>query len=142
MLSITDKAITSLARSCTRLRYIDLACCPLLTDLSVFELAQNLPRLKRIGLVRVSDTPTTNRSAGLRIPFAIGCQPDRSSYFRTGRTDYTRKNTSFLLRACLGIGYSIPPYSSPSSQSSLPDWRSSVSPSGPAALLSTTPRRL
>lgn len=28
--------------------------CQLLTDMSVFELAANLPRLKRIGLVRVS----------------------------------------------------------------------------------------
>lgn len=40
--------------SCTRLRYIDLACCTLLTDLSVFELS-NLPKLRRIGLVRVSN---------------------------------------------------------------------------------------
>ncbi|KAI9609310.1 hypothetical protein H4Q26_007260 [Puccinia striiformis f. sp. tritici PST-130] len=39
----------------TRLRYIDLACCNNLTDMSVFELAQCLPRLKRIGLVRVTN---------------------------------------------------------------------------------------
>ncbi|KAF8524617.1 hypothetical protein BU17DRAFT_42601 [Hysterangium stoloniferum] len=50
--AITDRSVTKLARSCLRLRYIDLACCPLLTDLSVFELA-SLPKLRRIGLVRV-----------------------------------------------------------------------------------------
>ncbi|KAG8908166.1 SCF ubiquitin ligase complex subunit [Tulasnella sp. 403] len=50
--NITDRAVTRLARACTRLRYIDLACCPLLTDMSVFELAV-LPKLRRIGLVRV-----------------------------------------------------------------------------------------
>ncbi|KIJ57041.1 hypothetical protein M422DRAFT_198423 [Sphaerobolus stellatus SS14] len=50
--SITDRSVTKLARSCLRLRYIDLACCPLLTDLSVLELA-SLPKLRRIGLVRV-----------------------------------------------------------------------------------------
>jgi hypothetical protein len=53
-LSLTDRAICHLAQSCTRLRYIDLACCPQLTDLSVLELASNLPKLRRIGLVRVS----------------------------------------------------------------------------------------
>ncbi|OCB91198.1 RNI-like protein [Sanghuangporus baumii] len=52
--SITDRSIRSLSRSCTRLRYIDLACCPLLTDLSVFELS-GLPKLRRIGLVRVTN---------------------------------------------------------------------------------------
>lgn len=51
--SLTDRAVCHLARSCTRLRYIDLACCPQLTDLSVMELASNLPKLRRIGLVRV-----------------------------------------------------------------------------------------
>ncbi|KAG8922716.1 SCF ubiquitin ligase complex subunit, partial [Tulasnella sp. 417] len=50
--NITDRAVTRLARACTRLRYIDLACCPLLSDMSVFELAV-LPKLRRIGLVRV-----------------------------------------------------------------------------------------
>ncbi|KAG8992741.1 SCF ubiquitin ligase complex subunit [Tulasnella sp. JGI-2019a] len=50
--NITDRAVTGLARACSRLRYIDLACCPLLTDMSVFELAV-LPKLRRIGLVRV-----------------------------------------------------------------------------------------
>jgi F-box and leucine-rich repeat protein GRR1 len=70
---VTDRAVTALARACTRLRYIDLACkfsvscsaaftvfltffrtgCPQLTDLSVAELSTNLPKLKRIGLVRV-----------------------------------------------------------------------------------------
>ncbi|EJD01637.1 RNI-like protein [Fomitiporia mediterranea MF3/22] len=52
--SITDRSVRTLARSCTRLRYIDLACCPLLTDLSVFELS-GLPKLRRIGLVRVTN---------------------------------------------------------------------------------------
>ncbi|KAH9045488.1 hypothetical protein EDB85DRAFT_2284371 [Lactarius pseudohatsudake] len=52
--SITDRSVKTLARSCTRLRYIDLANCNQLTDMSVFELA-SLPKLRRIGLVRVSN---------------------------------------------------------------------------------------
>lgn len=67
--NITDRSIKSLARCCTRLRYVDFASeclfvryvvilnycaidCALLTDMSVFELA-SLPKLRRIGLVRV-----------------------------------------------------------------------------------------
>ncbi|KAI0268348.1 hypothetical protein BC834DRAFT_1040386 [Gloeopeniophorella convolvens] len=53
-ISITDRSVKTLARSCTRLRYIDLANCNQLTDMSVFELA-SLPKLRRIGLVRVSN---------------------------------------------------------------------------------------
>lgn len=68
---ITDRAVIQLARTCTRLRYVDLACqyldlpffchsdcrpfftgCTQLTDLSVSELA-TLVKLRRIGLVRV-----------------------------------------------------------------------------------------
>ncbi|KAE9410162.1 RNI-like protein [Gymnopus androsaceus JB14] len=49
---ITDASVRTLARSCTRLRYVDFANCQLLTDLAVFELA-GLPKLRRIGLVRV-----------------------------------------------------------------------------------------
>ncbi|KAI9001400.1 RNI-like protein [Trametes punicea] len=52
--SITDRSINSLVRSCTRLRYIDLANCQQLTDMSVFELS-SLPKLRRIGLVRVNN---------------------------------------------------------------------------------------
>lgn len=52
--NITDRSICHLVNSCTRLRYFDLACCSQLTDLSVTELAAKLPKLKRIGLVRVS----------------------------------------------------------------------------------------
>lgn len=52
--NITDRSIKSLARCCTRLRYVDFANCLLLTDMSVFELA-SLPKLRRIGLVRVSN---------------------------------------------------------------------------------------
>lgn len=52
--NITDRSIKSLARCCTRLRYVDFANCSLLTDMSVFELA-SLPKLRRIGLVRVSN---------------------------------------------------------------------------------------
>ncbi|EIW61436.1 RNI-like protein [Trametes versicolor FP-101664 SS1] len=52
--SITDRSINSLVRSCTRLRYIDLANCLQLTDMSVFELS-SLPKLRRIGLVRVNN---------------------------------------------------------------------------------------
>ncbi|KAH8830366.1 hypothetical protein DL96DRAFT_1592615 [Flagelloscypha sp. PMI_526] len=53
---ITDKSVRNLARSCTRLRYVDFASkhnCTLLTDMSVFELA-GLTKLRRIGLVRVN----------------------------------------------------------------------------------------
>lgn len=49
---ITDSAVVDLARHCTRLRYIDLACCGNLSDVSVISLAA-LPKLRRIGLVRV-----------------------------------------------------------------------------------------
>ncbi|KAJ4497795.1 hypothetical protein C8R41DRAFT_758842 [Lentinula lateritia] len=49
---ITDASVRTLARSCTRLRYVDFANCHLLSDLAVFELA-GLPKLRRIGLVRV-----------------------------------------------------------------------------------------
>ncbi|KAI0650268.1 RNI-like protein [Trametes meyenii] len=52
--AITDRSINSLVRSCTRLRYIDLANCLQLTDMSVFELS-TLPKLRRIGLVRVNN---------------------------------------------------------------------------------------
>ncbi|KIJ20312.1 hypothetical protein PAXINDRAFT_127013 [Paxillus involutus ATCC 200175] len=52
--NITDRSIKSLARCCTRLRYVDFANCTLLTDMSVFELS-SLPKLRRIGLVRVSN---------------------------------------------------------------------------------------
>ncbi|KAJ3576201.1 hypothetical protein NP233_g610 [Leucocoprinus birnbaumii] len=51
---ITDRSIRVLARSCTRLRYIDFANCTLLTDMSVFELSA-LPKLRRVGLVRVNN---------------------------------------------------------------------------------------
>ncbi|EKM80050.1 hypothetical protein AGABI1DRAFT_120086 [Agaricus bisporus var. burnettii JB137-S8] len=51
---ITDRSIRTLARSCTRLRYIDFANCTLLTDMSVFELSA-LPKLRRVGLVRVNN---------------------------------------------------------------------------------------
>ncbi|EJU06618.1 RNI-like protein, partial [Dacryopinax primogenitus] len=51
---LTDRSIRTLAASCTRLRYIDLACCTQLTDMSVFELAA-LPKLRRVGLVRVTN---------------------------------------------------------------------------------------
>ncbi|KAJ7284001.1 RNI-like protein [Mycena rebaudengoi] len=51
---ITDRSVRTLARSCTRLRYIDFANCVLLTDMSVFELSA-LPKLRRVGLVRVSN---------------------------------------------------------------------------------------
>jgi len=71
---ITDRSVRLMARSCTRIRYIDFASaflaypssmtgrsrlcpifidCILLTDMSVFELSA-LPKLRRIGLVRVS----------------------------------------------------------------------------------------
>ena len=48
---ITDVSVEALAKSCNRIRYIDLACCVNLTDNSVTKLA-GLPKLKRIGLVK------------------------------------------------------------------------------------------
>ncbi|KAF8076571.1 hypothetical protein FPV67DRAFT_1559009 [Lyophyllum atratum] len=51
---IRDGSVRTLARSCTRLRYVDFANCVELTDMSVFELAA-LPKLRRIGLVRVNN---------------------------------------------------------------------------------------
>jgi F-box and leucine-rich repeat protein GRR1 len=48
---ITDEAVKYLVTKCTRIRYIDLGCCQNLTDDSVTKLA-NLPKLKRIGLVK------------------------------------------------------------------------------------------
>lgn len=51
--SITDFGVASLVRSCHRIQYIDLACCSQLTDWTLVELA-NLPKLRRIGLVKCS----------------------------------------------------------------------------------------
>ncbi|KXT03836.1 hypothetical protein AC578_8927 [Pseudocercospora eumusae] len=48
---ITDYSVEALAKACNRIRYIDLACCSNLTDNSITKLA-NLPKLKRIGLVK------------------------------------------------------------------------------------------
>ncbi|KAL1297068.1 hypothetical protein AAFC00_004655 [Neodothiora populina] len=48
---ITDASIVALAKACNRIRYIDLACCSNLTDVSITQLA-NLPKLKRVGLVK------------------------------------------------------------------------------------------
>lgn len=51
---ITDDAVKRLVQECNRIRYIDLGCCTNLTDDSVMRLAQ-LPKLKRIGLVKCSN---------------------------------------------------------------------------------------
>ena len=48
---ITDASIVALAKACNRIRYIDLACCSNLSDTSITQLA-NLPKLKRVGLVK------------------------------------------------------------------------------------------
>ncbi|ABN67173.2 protein required for glucose repression and for glucose and cation transport [Scheffersomyces stipitis CBS 6054] len=50
---ITDFGVASLVRACHRIQYIDLACCSQLTDWTLVELA-NLPKLRRIGLVKCS----------------------------------------------------------------------------------------
>lgn len=52
--SITDYGVITLLKNCHRLQYIDLACCTQLTNASLIELAQ-LPRLRRIGLVKCSN---------------------------------------------------------------------------------------
>ncbi|KAL2168874.1 hypothetical protein VTG60DRAFT_6776 [Thermothelomyces hinnuleus] len=51
---ITDDGVKRLVSMCTRIRYIDLGCCTNLTDDSVTRLA-NLPKLKRIGLVKCAN---------------------------------------------------------------------------------------
>lgn len=51
---ITDYGVKILIDQCYKLQYIDLACCSQLTNASVIELA-NLPRLKRIGLVKCNN---------------------------------------------------------------------------------------
>jgi F-box and leucine-rich repeat protein GRR1 len=50
---ITDTAVIKLVAQCNRIRYIDLGCCHNLTDASVTKLA-SLPKLRRIGLVKCS----------------------------------------------------------------------------------------
>ena len=50
---ITDTAVIRLVQACNRIRYIDLGCCHNLTDASVTKLAC-LPKLRRIGLVKCS----------------------------------------------------------------------------------------
>lgn len=52
-LRITDWGVCQLARTCNRLRYIDLAGDTLLSDVAVCALAANCPKLKRVGLVKV-----------------------------------------------------------------------------------------
>ena len=52
--NITDIGVTHLVRHCNRIRYIDFSCCSRLTDDSVALLA-NLPKLKRIGLVKCNN---------------------------------------------------------------------------------------
>jgi F-box and leucine-rich repeat protein GRR1 len=56
---ITDMGVSQLVRACTRIRYLDLACCTTLTDASITQCA-NLPKLKRIGLVKCNNI--TDRS--------------------------------------------------------------------------------
>lgn len=51
--NITDLGAKELIKSCYRLQYIDLACCNQLTNATIIELA-NLPKLRRIGLVKCS----------------------------------------------------------------------------------------
>lgn len=51
--NITDAGAKELIKSCYRLQYIDLACCNQLTNATIVELA-NLPKLRRIGLVKCS----------------------------------------------------------------------------------------
>lgn len=60
LFSITDDAILRLVKSCTRLRYVDVANCSNLTDASVIALSTSLPKLRRIGLVKVSYRPWTS----------------------------------------------------------------------------------
>jgi len=51
---ITDDGVKRLVSACTRIRYIDLGCCQHLTDESV-KLLANLPKLKRVGLVKCTN---------------------------------------------------------------------------------------
>lgn len=52
--NITDDGVRILIDKCRRLQYIDLACCSQLTNRSVIAL-KDLPRLRRIGLVKCSN---------------------------------------------------------------------------------------
>lgn len=56
---IRDPAVIKLVALCNRIRYIDLGCCVHLTDESITKLA-NLPKLRRIGLVKCANI--TDRS--------------------------------------------------------------------------------
>ena len=56
---ITDYGVAALVRYCHRIQYIDLACCSQLTDWTLVELA-NLPKLRRIGLVKCSMITDSN----------------------------------------------------------------------------------
>lgn len=51
--NITDAGARELIKSCYRLQYIDFACCNQLTNATLIELS-NLPKLRRIGLVKCS----------------------------------------------------------------------------------------
>ncbi|SSD60335.1 related to SCF E3 ubiquitin ligase complex F-box protein GRR1 [Saccharomycodes ludwigii] len=51
--NITDRGVQRLTSRCIRLQYVDFACCIELTNKSLYELA-DLPKLKRIGLVKCS----------------------------------------------------------------------------------------
>lgn len=70
---LTDRAIIQLALSCVRIRYLDLACCCRITDRAISELA-NLPKLKRIGLVKcfqVTDESILAFAKSTRVPTTL-----------------------------------------------------------------------
>ena len=73
--NITDAGVIQLIKHCNRIRYIDFACCTRLTDDSVQQLA-NLPKLKRIGLVKCANiTDLSIQALALRPKLISGAPP-------------------------------------------------------------------
>ena len=118
---ITDKAVTAIARSCTRLRYIDLACsftflhhCSLNTQTEwLFDSERN--RLQQldgcfsVGACCELTSSETNRISSSTFPFSSSSLPSTDplvgtgdEYYRcitrcTPRSNFTREDSSLLL---------------------------------------------
>lgn len=98
---ITDKSVTKLAVSCNRIRYLDMACCTEITDKSIIELA-NLPKLKRIGLVKcfnITDISIGALTSHVRISHSL--ERIHLSYC----TQLSVRAISRLLNVCLKLNH-------------------------------------
>ena len=98
--NITDVGVTQLVRNCNRIRYIDFSCCARLTDDSVALLA-NLPKLKRIGLVKCNEVTDSSIQALAR--------PKPSS---TGTcyhpNNLERLHLSYCTRLTIPVSFALP----------------------------------